>query len=203
MITEFRIFESKELWNDFINKVNTGILPKDLPDVKNIDKLSSLIPSKSKVLDISIGDGAHSEYLIEKGFDVYGTDISDLAINTMKEKYPEQTWIVHDTLEKFPFSNNFFDLVFARLALHYFKKEEVDKVLIDIKRILKPNGYFFMMVKTSGTGNLSTGKILYTDEEWLNMISCHLQVIKYESFYKKAYSFEKDSSNLFQLIAKK
>ena len=39
MIKKFRIFESSALWDDFINKVNTGVIPKDSPDTKNIDKL--------------------------------------------------------------------------------------------------------------------------------------------------------------------
>ena len=115
-IKRFKIFEASVLWDDFINKVNTGVLPKDIADSKSINKLTKLIPDGSKILDISIGDGANSEYFIEQGFEVYGTDISKLAIDTIKEEYPDYTWVEHDTLESFPFPDNFFNLIFVSLT---------------------------------------------------------------------------------------
>lgn len=202
-IKNYRVFETSALWDDFINKVNTGILPKDIPNTKVIDKLTNLIPSGSKVLDISIGDGANSEYFIEKGFDVYGTDISTLAIETIKKQYPDYTWIEHDTLDKLPFPDNYFNLVFARLALHYFEKNDIKRVLIDINRMLKSNGYFYIMVKCSNTGELNTGKKLYTSDEWKEMISNTFNIIEIDQEVKKAYVFEKDTSNLLQIISKK
>lgn len=203
MIKNFKVFESAQVWNEFIDKVNKGIIPKDPPDTKTITKLISLIPSGSKVLDLSIGDGSNSEYFIERGFDVYGTDISDLAIKTMKNKYPDHTWIVHDTLDKFPFQDNFFNLVFARLALHYFKKEEIEKILFDINRILKDSGYLYIMVKCSDTGNLNTGKISYSSDDWLEMLSKKFEIVSSTEELRKAYSFEKELSNLFEIVAKK
>jgi len=201
-VKKFRAFESLSTWDDFINKVKIGERQKDPPD-EIVGKLSKLIPSDSKVLDISVGYGQNSEYFIERGFDVYGTDISELAIKEMKEIYPDYNWIVHDTLEKFPFKNNYFDLIFARLSLHYFKKEDVDRILLDIFRMTKINGYFYVMVKCSNTGNLDTGKISYTSEEWLNMILKYFSLVSSKEDVKKAYSFEKFPSNVIEIIARK
>jgi ubiquinone/menaquinone biosynthesis C-methylase UbiE len=202
-IKKFRLFESVELWNDFIDKINRGVIPKDKIDFPNTEKLTELIPIGSRILDISIGDGVYSEYFIEKGYDVYGTDISDLAIKTMREKHPENTWVVHDTLNRFPFSNNFFDLVFARLALHYFSIDEVEKILPDIERILKPEGYLYILVKNSNTGNIITGKFSYTTEMWLDPVSKTFKVVDYKEEFKRAYSFEKEPSNLLHIICRK
>ena len=202
-IKNFKTFESVSLWNDFIDKVNKGIIPKDNIDLQNVNQLIKLIPQNSKILDISIGDGIYSEYFIDKGFDVYGTDISDLAIDTMKEKQSDYTWVVHDTLKKFPFPNNFFDLVFARLSLHYFVMDEVVKVLSDINRILNDNGYLYILVKTSNTGNVITGKVSYDKETWLDVLSETFKIVYSKEEFKKAYSFEKDPSNLLHLIVQK
>jgi len=201
-IKRFKIFEASELWDDYINKIKTGILPKDEADYNTINSLTKMIPSGSKVLDLSFGDGSNSEFFIEKGFDVYGTDISDLAVETMTDKYPEYTWISHDTLDKFPFPDNSFNLVFARLALHYFKKEDLERILIDINRILKNNGYLYIMVKCSDTGNLNTEKKLYDSEEWSNMISENFEIIEFSEEKKKAYSYENESI-LLEIIAEK
>jgi ubiquinone/menaquinone biosynthesis C-methylase UbiE len=202
-IKKFKLFESVALWNDFIDKVNKGIIPKDIVDIETTDRLIDLIPNSSKILDISIGDGVYSEYFIEKGFDVYGTDISDLAISTMKEKHPDNTWVIHDTLEKFPFPDNSFDLVFARLALHYFKKEDIERILLDINRITKKSGYLYILVKISNTHNIDTGKVSYDSDTWINMVSDKFKVIRYKFETKKAYSFEKEPSNLLHIISKK
>jgi len=201
-IKRFKIFEASVLWDDFINKVNTGVLPKDIADSKSINKLTKLIPDGSKILDISIGDGANSEYFIEQGFEVYGTDISKLAIDTIKEEYPDYTWVEHDTLESFPFPDNFFNLIFARLALHYFERNDIERILSDINRMLKNNGYFYIMVKCSSTGIVNTGKILYTPDEWINMISDKFEVVDVKKDKRKAYVFEKEESNLLEIIAK-
>ena len=202
-IKKYKIFESVALWNDFIDKVNKGIIPKDVVDTETIDRLIDLIPSGSKILDISIGDGVYSEYFIENGFDVYGTDISDLAISTMKEKHPDNTWVIHDTLEKFPFLDNSFDLVFARLALHYFKKEDIERILSDINRMLKSSGYLYILVKVSNTHNVDTGKISYDSDTWINIFSEFFKIIEVKKESKKAYSFEREPSNLLHIISKK
>jgi len=203
MITKFKLFEnSVTIWNNFINKVNKGIIPKDSPDVNNIEKLKKLIPT-GKVLDLSVGDGAQSEYFIENGYDVYGTDISDLAIKTIKDKYPKYTWIAHDTENKFPFTNNMFNIVFARLALHYFSKESIANILSDIYRIIKPSGVLFVMVKISNTGEKDTSKKSYTQQEWGELISENFTIIDEIFEVKRAYSFETTPSNILQFFAKK
>jgi len=196
--TDF-ILESSEMWNDFINKINTGIIPKDPPE-KDIDILMELKPS-GKVLDISIGDGANSEYFIENGYNVYGTDISDVAINTISEKHPEYNWIVHDTENNFPYQDNMFDIVFAKLSLHYFSKEKTYEIMNDIHRILKTDGVFYFMVKISNSGNINTNKKSYTKEEWEDFIS-DFNIIDEIAENRKAYSFEKSASNLLIIIAK-
>lgn len=201
MIKNFNIFEQSKFWDDFINKINKGILPKEPPDINNIKKIIKLKPH-GKVLDISIGDGSHSEYFIKKGYDVYGTDISELSINTMKQKYPKYNWIVHDTEKRLPYPDKTFDIVFSRLSIHYFSKNKISDILSDIHRIIKRGGILFVMVKISNVGINDTDKKLYTQKEWNNLISNKFVIIDEIIENKKAYSFEKES-NILQIIAKK
>lgn len=121
----------------------------------------------------------------------------------MKDKYPEQTWIVHDTEKKFPFSDNKFDIIFARLALHYFSKDSLSNIFGDIHRMLKTNGTFFIMVKITNNGNLDTGKVQYTEDEWINLIDENFDIFNINSEIRKSYSFEKTTSNLLEIFAKK
>jgi ubiquinone/menaquinone biosynthesis C-methylase UbiE len=191
---------SSEMWNDFINKINTGVIPKD-PHEIDIDKLIQLKPS-GNVLDISVGDGVNSEYFVENGYRVYGTDISDVAIDTIAEKHPEHNWIVHNTENKFPYQDNMFDIVFAKLSLHYFSKEKLYDIMNDINRILKTDGIFYIMIKISNSGNINTNKKSYTKEEWENFIT-EFNIIDEKIESRKAYTFEKSDSNLLTIIARK
>lgn len=202
MITKFKIFENKELWNSWFNKIENGELSKDPPDIKNINKLEKLIPSNSKVLCISVGYGNQVEYFIKKGYQVTGTDIADDAINSLKEKFPKHTFIEHDTENKFPFSDNSFDLVFARLSLHYFSKESIKNILQNISEILKPNGVLFVMVKVTNVGIVETGKKSYTPDEWEEMISKCFNIEESNIENKIVYSFEKSPSFIFEIIAR-
>jgi SAM-dependent methyltransferase len=206
MITKFKLYEAfnsaAEVWDDFIDKVNIGIISKDPPDVKNIDKLTS-IKGSGDVLDISVGDGSNSEYFIENGYNVYGTDISPLAIKTIEEKYPQHTWIVHDTENSFPFGDNKFDIIFSRLSIHYFSQESVSNILGDIYRILKPGGVLFIMVKITEVGNIDTGKKQHSKESWIQLVDEQFEIVETKSENRKAYTFEKAPSNLLEIIAKK
>jgi len=192
----------KNSWDDFIDKINKNIIPKDNPDIENINKLMENITT-GKVLDISIGDGVQSEYFINNGYDVYGTDISKLAIKTMKNKYPNYTWIVHDSKNKFPFGDNMFNIIFARLSLHYFSKDIILNILNEINRMLTIDGMLFIMVKISNTGNINTNKKSYSQKEWIELLSNNFNIIDSNLEYKKAYSFEKDKSNILEIFLKK
>ena len=44
--------------------------------------------------------------------------------------------------EELPFENNSIDLVFANLSIHYFSNEDTQKLMKEIKRILKNGGLF-------------------------------------------------------------
>ena len=201
MITNFNLFENAEIWNDFFDKVESGELPKDPADIENIEKMN--IPPGGDVLSVSVGYGNHVEYFIDNGYQVTGTDISDKAIDSMREKYPDHGWLVHDTENTFPFRENMFDGIFARLTLHYFSKESIDKILENLNQILKPYGTIFIMVKVTNIGKTETGKKQYTTDEWSEMISKHFKITDSKNSMKLTYSFEKSESNIFEIFAKK
>jgi SAM-dependent methyltransferase len=55
-----------------------------------IDNILSNLPDKnSLILDFGCGNGAISNYLISKGYNVYGIDPSENGISIAKKKIPE------------------------------------------------------------------------------------------------------------------
>ena len=51
-------------------------------------------------------------------------------------------------LDRFPFEDNYTDLVVADLSLHYFRNDDTKRIINEIRRILKPNGYLFFRLNS-------------------------------------------------------
>ncbi len=125
-------FKNDEYWSKHINKS----LEEDLW----IDEYKSYFNSKGKCLDLGCGIGQYSKQLIKYGYDVVSADISDIALNKVKDF--NENVVKLDMRNKLPFSDSEFDLVFANLSIHYFSDEDTKKLLLEIKRILKDDGLF-------------------------------------------------------------
>lgn len=54
-------------------------------------------------------------------------------------------------LDIFPFEDNYTDLVIADLSLHYFREKDTYRIISEIKRILRPNGYLFLRLNSTNS----------------------------------------------------
>ena len=55
---------------------------------------------------------------------------------------------IEDISEKQPYIDNYFDFIYARLVLHYLNDNKLRNALSEIHRIIKPNGKFFIVVRS-------------------------------------------------------
>ncbi len=104
-----------------------------------------------KALDLGCGLGQYTSFLLDKGFDTISADISKDVLKKVKENNPNTETIMLDMSKSLPFQDKQFDLVFANLSIHYFDKETTEKLLEEIRRILKDDGYFIGSVNSSKT----------------------------------------------------
>lgn len=125
-------FKNDEYWKDHISKeIEEDIWIREYKEYFN---------RKGKCLDLGCGIGQYSKELMSYGYEVTSSDISDIALEKVKEF--NSNVIKLDMKEKLPFSDNEFDLVFANLSIHYFSDKDTKKLMIEIKRILKKDGLF-------------------------------------------------------------
>ena len=124
-------FKDDEYWKEHINKS----LEEDLwiNDYKNY-------LNKGTCLDLGCGIGQYSKWFMENGYEVVSADISNTALEKVKEF--NKNIINVDMREKLSFEDNTFDLVFANLSIHYFSDLETKNLMNEINRILKKDGLF-------------------------------------------------------------
>ena len=112
-----------------------------------------------KILDMGCGTGLYARILQQKGAKVCGLDISDEMLGIAKKEVPNVTF-VRGTAEKLPYKDNQFDIVLAALMMEYLSSW--DKVLKEVRRVLKPKGIFVFStgnpVMNAGVSIIHKGK---------------------------------------------
>lgn len=105
-----------------------------------------------KVLDFGCGNGTHQKYFASKGFEVFGVDISEVAIKQAKDLFVENEKNFHVISEGADITGLFgnrFDIIFSNQALYYLNNTQLRNILFQMDSLLKPNGIvFFTMIGT-------------------------------------------------------
>lgn len=102
-----------------------------------------------KVLDAMCGGGQLAAYLQDQGAEVWGLDISEVQVQSLKKRRPEVNTTVGSVF-RMPFEDNTFDAVGICNALHHLHPH-IDQALFEIHRVLKPGGCFGFSEPADGT----------------------------------------------------
>ena len=160
-----------EVWNelhkDFISK-NEMKYDDWLEEFKEI--ISNV---DTEIIDLGCGvTGNNTLYLIEKGKKVLSCDFAEEALKSVSKIKGSKT-LLFDMLNEFPFNNEIADLIIADLSLHYFKREDTERIIKEIKRILKPNGILLFRVNSINS------------TEYKKLIEMNVEEIEHHLFFNK------------------
>jgi ubiquinone/menaquinone biosynthesis C-methylase UbiE len=97
-----------------------------------------------KILDAGCGNGIYTEILTKNGGIVTGCDASTEMLNIAKERYPLYKYDKINLMEKMPYDNNSFDIVFCHLVL--MDIDPIDNAISEFFRILKNKGTLFFSI---------------------------------------------------------
>jgi SAM-dependent methyltransferase len=117
-----------------------------------IPKLEELLRKNdaSKILDFGCGTGRHVIYFAKKGFEVYGFDASETAIERAREVLKSENLFadlrVWDMTKPLPYESRFFDAVLAVRVMHHTYMDNIKRIVKEIDRVLKKGGYLFLQV---------------------------------------------------------
>lgn len=112
-------------------------------EVPAMVKMIGNIEGKS-VLDVGCGFGDHLKKLSKQNpKKIVGFDISPEMIKfTQSFKIPNSQFYVGNMNNPLNHKNSEFDLVFSSLAIHYISKNNLNKLFLEVNRVLKKGGEF-------------------------------------------------------------
>ncbi|GAB3165961.1 class I SAM-dependent methyltransferase [Telluribacter humicola] len=110
--------------------------------------LKGRFDSCRNVLDAGCGGGRNLLYFLQNGFEVYGVDLHEQAIQNVQHlaqqlapQLPPDYFQVAP-VEDMPFPDNTFDLVICSAVLHFARDEaHFDAMVRSLWRVLAPGGY--------------------------------------------------------------
>ena len=99
------------------------------------------ISSDTQILDLCCGAGQTTKFLVAQSDRVTGLDVSPIALSRAADQVPQAKY-VEGLAQKMPLADNQFDLVHTSSALHEMTSEELEQILQEVHRVLKPGGIF-------------------------------------------------------------
>lgn len=102
------------------------------------------IAPDAKILDLCCGSAQATQYLVEYSPNVTGLDASPLSLKRARENVPQASY-VEAFAENMPFSEGEFDLVHTSAALHEMEPQQLQEILAEVYRVLKPGGTFTLV----------------------------------------------------------
>ncbi|NEO86651.1 MAG: class I SAM-dependent methyltransferase [Spirulina sp. SIO3F2] len=102
------------------------------------------IAPETSVLDLCCGAGPVTTYLVKQSQHVTGLDASPNAIARAQANVPQAQY-VEAFAEKMPFESGQFAVVHTSAALHEMQPAQLEQILSEVYRVLKPGGVFTLV----------------------------------------------------------
>jgi SAM-dependent methyltransferase len=143
-----------------------------IPILKMLKKLKT----NGKLLDIGCATGFLLDEAKKQGWDVYGVELSQWAVDYSKDKLGLKN-VFAGTLKKANFANNYFDVVILKDTIEHLTNPK--DTLIEIRRILKPAG--IICVNTPNINSLLSRALR---AKWWGLKHAHLYYFTPKTLYK-------------------
>lgn len=115
------------------------VLLKVIPYQELFEKIVASLDLKDglSILDVGSGTG-NLQYFIRNRVNLKSLDYSDEALQRLQQKFPGAEVIKYSILERLPYPDNYFDRLVSNNVLYTLKRDQWEKVLLELKRISKP-----------------------------------------------------------------
>jgi SAM-dependent methyltransferase len=152
-----KLFARRPRWSRYPPEELVGFIARAFPDAGQRHGL--------RALEVGCGPGPNLWFLAREGFRVAGIDGSEIAIETARERLgSEGLEFSHKAADlrvgdfaRLPWDDCSFDVVVDIQAISHNTEPVIRSVMAEIKRVLKPGGWFFARMFGPRTTGISTG----------------------------------------------
>ena len=121
-----------------------------------------------ELLDIGCGLGRNCIYLAKNGFTISTFDLSEKSVEATRKKAKEQGAYIKDIrvadMLDMPYPDSSFDCVLAMNVISHTDKIGFDKILNEIKRVLRPGGEAYFTVGSKESYWYNNPECIYVDD---------------------------------------
>ena len=173
------------------------------------EKLSSRIEN-ARILDIGVGGGRTSKYLLPRAAEYTGLDYVPEFIERVKERYPTGNFTVGDARDLGEFKDEAFDFVlFSYNGIDVVSHEDRIRILREMQRVLKKGG--IMMLSSHNHDYRHFRRPYWLSESkfstsfaknllsYIYFLPRHFQMRKLENFNDE-YAIVNDQDHRFSLL---
>lgn len=161
---------------------------------------SCLPKSVRRVLDVGVGYGFIEEYL-PKDIEIYGNDISNIAIKNIKNKFKGN--FRKESVYSMKYSKGFFDAVFMLEVLEHIPPSKILLILKKIKKIIKERGILIISIPLNeGLEKMSDNPNGHVREYTKDLIEAELKICGFRVIETKVLYAFKTFYYLKKIIAK-
>jgi ubiquinone/menaquinone biosynthesis C-methylase UbiE len=143
--------------------------------------------SAGRILDVATGNGEFIDTLMKalKNYDSFvGIDYSKKDVEAANKRFERQpVEIMEMNAEAMEFENSSYDTVSISFSLHHLSR--IDKVLAEMKRVLKPGGYFIIQEPFCDGEQTEAQKTDILQHHWDAEIDSLLDVTHNKTFTKQ------------------
>jgi len=120
-------------------------------EVKEFLKMVKRHKQRGAVLDLGCGDGRNAIFFARHSFEGHGVDSHPESIKRARAQasrtgVSESTHFRVGNVFQLPYPERFFDIAIDFGCLHHIHKNEWDRYLQSIIRVLKPDGFYLLTV---------------------------------------------------------
>lgn len=129
--------ETHNIWINY--PYHSAFLNQHNKSIYLLKKIKPYVKKNDRILELGSGTGRNLHYLLSSGYDnVFGIEISNKAMDLMKQKYPDILYVWNDSIENKIKNINTgeFDIVFSMAVLMHIHGDS-EWIFNEIVRITK------------------------------------------------------------------